>query len=152
VPALHGKHADEDVAPTAEKYLPALQLVHKSSPDTNLYLPSTQRTHVPLTRVNPVMQLQAGSASKLLEWSWHCKQTPSPDLILYVPAAQAEHDPNTPVYPAGHSNAQSLSAVLPAAAVCPKEQRSHVAAEVAPGTLEYVPLSHRMHRLSAGLP
>jgi len=107
VPAPHGKHVDTDVAPTAEEYLHALQLAHGTSPNTNLYLPSTQLTHVPLTKTCLCSCKQAEA--------WNSKHNPSPDWALYVPTTQAEHDPKMPLYPAGHSDAQSLSELLPAA-------------------------------------
>ena len=66
--------------------------------------------------------------------------------VRYFPDGHCVHSSGGPNVPAPHISLQSLMSSLPGAdASLPSGQAQHVLFETAPGTLDHVPLSHKVH-------
>jgi hypothetical protein len=79
-PATHDRQPD--VTSVEGLYLPASQLVHAPSPNSDLYLPAEQPLHAAPTRVKPGLHWHEACASKLSELAGHARQLSVPNVSL----------------------------------------------------------------------
>ena len=80
LPAPHDEHPADTVAPRTEEDLPDAQLVHNTSPETDLYVPAVHEAH----GFRPTPYWPTGQERM---------QTPEPNDPLDVPVGHAVHGP-----------------------------------------------------------